>query len=124
MSPSPKHPRRNRRRCVPSPPNGGRGPPIRCRRCASRPCSDFSSSACRRLRDETWRYTNLRSLAAQSFVDAPRKTRGEIEPHASLSLLGKTDRAASLLMVNGYPIMPFADGLINGIEINSIRDII
>jgi Fe-S cluster assembly protein SufD len=75
------------------------------------------------LRDETWRYTNLRSLAAQSFVDAPRKTRGEIEPHASLSLLGKTDRAASLLMVNGYPIMPFADGLINGIEISSIREL-
>ena len=63
------------------------------------------------MRDETWRYTNLRSLAAQSFVDAPRKTRGEIEPHASLSLLGKTDRAASLLMVNGHPIMPIADGL-------------
>jgi Fe-S cluster assembly protein SufD len=75
------------------------------------------------LHDETWRYTNLRSLAAQSFVDAPRKTRGEIEPHASLSLLGKTDRAASLLMVNGHPIMPFADGLINGIEINSIREL-
>jgi Fe-S cluster assembly protein SufD len=75
------------------------------------------------LRDETWRYTNLRSLAAQSFVDAPRKTRGEIEPHASLSLLGKTDRAVSLLMVNGHPIMPFADGLINGIEISSIREL-
>ncbi len=26
-------------------------------------------------RDETWRYTNLRSLAAQSFVDAPRSHR-------------------------------------------------
>jgi Fe-S cluster assembly protein SufD len=75
------------------------------------------------LHDETWRYTNLRSLAAQSFVDAPRKTRSEIEPHASLSLLGKTDRAASLLMVNGHPIMPFADGLINGIEISSIREL-
>ena len=73
--------------------------------------------------DETWAYTNLRSLAAQSFVDAPRKARGDIEPHASLSLLGKTDRAASLLMVNGYPIMPFSDGLIDGIEINSIRDL-
>jgi Fe-S cluster assembly protein SufD len=74
-------------------------------------------------RDETWRYTNLRSLATQSFVDAPLKTRGEIEPNASLSLLGKTDRAASLLMVNGHPIMPAADGLINGIEIYSLRDL-
>ena len=75
------------------------------------------------LRDETWRYTDLRSIAAQSFVDAPQQTRGAIEPNASLSLLGKTDLAASLLMVNGHPVMPASDGLINGIEINSIRDI-
>jgi Fe-S cluster assembly protein SufD len=74
-------------------------------------------------RDETWRYTNLRSLAGQSFVDAPYKGRGEIAPHASLSLLSKTDRAASLLMVNGYPIMPVADGLINGVEIYSLREV-
>jgi Fe-S cluster assembly protein SufD len=74
-------------------------------------------------RDETWRYTNLRSLAAQSFVDAPRKIRGEIEPNASLSLLDKTDRASSLLMVNGFPIMPVADGLINGMEVYSLREV-
>ena len=73
--------------------------------------------------DESWRYTNLRSLAATSFVDAPRKTRGEVEPNASLSLLGKTDRAASLLMVNGFPIMPVADGLISGVEIYSLREV-
>jgi Fe-S cluster assembly protein SufD len=74
-------------------------------------------------RDETWRYTNLRSLAAQSFVDAPRRIHGEIEPNASLSLLDKADRAASLLMVNGYPVMPMADGLINGIEVYSLREV-
>jgi Fe-S cluster assembly protein SufD len=74
-------------------------------------------------RDETWRYTNLRSLAAQSFVDAPRRTRGEIEPNASLSLLDKTERAASLLMVNGYPMMPVVDGLISGIEIYSLQEV-
>jgi Fe-S cluster assembly protein SufD len=74
-------------------------------------------------RDETWRYTNLRSLAAQSFVDAPQKIRGEIEPSASLSLLDKTDRAASLLMINGYPTMPVADGLISGMEVYSLRDV-
>jgi Fe-S cluster assembly protein SufD len=73
-------------------------------------------------RDETWRYTNLRSLSAKTFVDAPFKARGEIEPNASLSLLGKSDRAASLLMVNGHPFMPAADGLINGIEIYSLRE--
>jgi Fe-S cluster assembly protein SufD len=74
-------------------------------------------------RDETWRYTNLRSLAAQSFVDAPRKIRGEIEPNASFSLLDKTDRAASLLVVNGYPVMPVADGLISGMEVYSLREV-
>jgi Fe-S cluster assembly protein SufD len=73
-------------------------------------------------RDETWRYTNLRNWSAKTFVDAPHKARGEIEPNASLSLLGKSDRAASLLMVNGYPFMPAADGLINGIEIYSLRE--
>jgi Fe-S cluster assembly protein SufD len=75
------------------------------------------------LRDETWRYTNLRSLAAQSFVDAPQKTRNELEPNASLSLLGRGDRAASLLMVNGHPLMPASDGLIKDIEISSLRDL-
>src|SRR5258708_30432508 len=62
-------------------------------------------------RDETWRYTNLRSLAAQSFVDAPRRIRGEIEPNASLSLLDKTDPAASLRMVDRYATLPVVDGL-------------
>src|SRR6202171_966177 len=74
------------------------------------------------LRDETWRYTDLRSLAARSFVDAPRKIHGEIEPIASLSLLDQTDRAASLLMVNGYPTMPM-DGLVSGLEIYSLREV-
>jgi Fe-S cluster assembly protein SufD len=75
------------------------------------------------LRDETWRYTDLRSLAARSFVDAPRKIHGEIEPNASLSLLDRNELAASLLMVNGYPVMPMADGLINGMEIYSLREV-
>ena len=73
------------------------------------------------LHDESWRYTNLRALAAQSFVDAPRRTRGELEPRASLPLLGKTERAASLVMVNGHPVEPRIDGLSNGMEINTIR---
>jgi len=75
------------------------------------------------MRDETWRYTNLRSLAAQSFVDAPRMTRGEIEPSASISLLGDTERAATVLMVNGHPALLTADTTINGIEINTIREV-
>jgi Fe-S cluster assembly protein SufD len=74
------------------------------------------------LQDETWRYTNLRSLAGHSFSDAPRKARGEIEPHASLSLLDANERAATLLMVNGYPLLPANDTIINGIEVNTIRE--
>jgi Fe-S cluster assembly protein SufD len=74
-------------------------------------------------RDETWRYTNLRSLAAQSFVDAPRETGGAIEANAALSLLDERDRAASLLMVNGHPTLAAAHGLVNGMEIRSIREI-
>ncbi len=72
-------------------------------------------------RDETWRYTNLRSLAAQSFVDAPRLLGGEIVPDGALSLLGESDRAASLIVVNGYPIMPFP--AVEGIETISLREL-
>ena len=72
--------------------------------------------------DETWRYTNLRTLTGHSFIDAPRKTRGEIEPNASLSLLDAKERAATLLMVNGYPTLPGVDTILNGIEINTIRE--
>jgi Fe-S cluster assembly protein SufD len=74
-------------------------------------------------RDETWRYTNLRSLAARTFVDAPHRQRHEIEPNASLSLVGESDRASLLLMVNGHPHMPRADGFIKGLEINSLKDL-
>jgi Fe-S cluster assembly protein SufD len=74
------------------------------------------------LRDESWRYTNLRSLAAQSFVDAPRRTREQIEPHSALSLLG-TDESAALLMVNGQPVMPSKNVAIKNIEISNIKDI-
>jgi Fe-S cluster assembly protein SufD len=72
--------------------------------------------------DETWRYTNLRSLSAHSFSDAPRKARGEIEPHASLTLLDGNERAATLLMVNGHPLLHATDTAINGIEVNTIRE--
>jgi Fe-S cluster assembly protein SufD len=74
------------------------------------------------LRDETWRYTNLRGLAAQSFVDAPRRSRGDVESAASISLLGAADRPASLLMVNGYPILP-ASGGHEGIEVHSLKEL-
>jgi Fe-S cluster assembly protein SufD len=75
------------------------------------------------LRDETWRYTDLRALAAQSFVGAPRKARGEIHPQASLSLLDGTQRAAIVLMINGYPSLYTDETVINDIEISSIGEL-
>ena len=74
------------------------------------------------LRDETWKYTNLRALAGQRFVAAPPKSRSEIEPNASLSLVADTERAATLLVINGYPILPIADNMISGFEINTTQE--
>ena len=76
------------------------------------------------LRDESWRYTNLRTLTAQSFVDAPRAPAGTVRPVASLSLLGAAARAVTILMVNGHPVLPERmDPAINGIEISSLREL-
>jgi len=72
--------------------------------------------------DETWRYTNLRALAAHSFVDAPRAA-AAVEPHGSLPLLDASDRAACLTLINGYPSLPPSNEGIDGIEINTIREL-
>ncbi len=74
------------------------------------------------LRDETWRYTNLRGLAAQNFVDAPPRLRDGVESGASISLLGAGDRPASLIMVNGHPVLPAAGGPVGGIEVRSLKE--
>jgi Fe-S cluster assembly protein SufD len=73
-------------------------------------------------RDESWRYTPLRQLAARSFVDAPPATEEAIAPSASLSLLGVSERVATVLMVNGHPLLPAAiDLTIDGTEISSLK---
>ncbi|HWJ35220.1 MAG TPA: Fe-S cluster assembly protein SufD [Steroidobacteraceae bacterium] len=75
-------------------------------------------------RDETWRYTNLRHLGTHGFVDAPRTAEGAFHPTASLSLFGVAERAATVLMVNGHPVLPTdRDAWFNGIEISSLRDL-
>ncbi|HEY2676442.1 MAG TPA: Fe-S cluster assembly protein SufD [Steroidobacteraceae bacterium] len=74
-------------------------------------------------RDETWRYTDLRSLAAQSFVDAACETPGEIEPDAWPSLVDAEQEAATLILVNGRPILGSHPPRLNGFEINSIREL-
>ena len=75
------------------------------------------------LHDETWRYTDLRSLAARSFVDAPRAAADGIPADASLPLLGDSLRAATLRMVNGHPAALPAAGSVEGVEIRSLRDV-
>jgi Fe-S cluster assembly protein SufD len=74
-------------------------------------------------RDETWRYTNLRKIAATRFADAPDERNSAIEPSASVSLLDGTQRAATVLMVNGYPMLDSIDSVINDIEIMSLDEI-
>lgn len=76
------------------------------------------------MRDESWRYTNLRQLSAQSFVDAPRAPAGTLQPNASMTLLGEEERAATVLMVNGHPVLPQRMDLsINGIEISTLDEL-
>ena len=75
------------------------------------------------LRDETWRYTDLRSLAAQSFAAAACEFDGDIQANAPLSLVDAEQRAATVVMVNGCPPSPAEVPAIDGIEINSIREL-
>ena len=75
-------------------------------------------------RDETWRYTNLRHLTSHSFIDAPKAALGLLQPTASLSLIGVDELAATVLMINGHPVLPDGiDAFFNGIEITSLRDL-
>jgi Fe-S cluster assembly protein SufD len=75
------------------------------------------------LRDESWRYTDLRSLAAQSFVDAPQDLPVGGTAHAA-PLLSSADGALTVLMMNGRPVLPVAPPhSISGLTINSLREL-
>jgi Fe-S cluster assembly protein SufD len=71
-------------------------------------------------RDETWRYTNLRSLAGLQLIDASAREGAELESFASLVERGQ--HALTILMVNGYPRL-HGIGAIEGVEINSLKDL-
>jgi Fe-S cluster assembly protein SufD len=74
-------------------------------------------------RDETWRYTNLRGLAAQSFVAGPANALAASQP-AAASWLTDGGRIPSILLVNGYPALKNdVAAAIGGIEIRSLRDL-
>jgi Fe-S cluster assembly protein SufD len=75
------------------------------------------------LRDETWRYTDLRSVAAQSFEAAPCEARGAIDPNATLSLVDAAQHATTVVMINGCPSLKGDTSVINGIEISSIKEL-
>jgi len=80
------------------------------------------------LRDETWRYTDLRALAGQSYREAGCETPGAATPGTttsgtSVSLVNAEQHAATLSMINGCPVLSADLTAINGIEINSIREL-
>ena len=80
------------------------------------------------LRDETWRYTDLRSVAAQSFAAAACADAGATDGGATQSgaglLLVDPSQAITLKLVNGCPLPDAEIPLINGLEINNIGDIL
>jgi len=75
------------------------------------------------LRDETWRYTDLRSLAALSYGEAGCAAGGATTGDAALSLVDFEQHAATLTMINGCPLLDADLPVVNCIEINSIKDI-
>lgn len=76
------------------------------------------------LRDETWRYTDLRSVAGQNFEAAACKPAGAVSAKDALSLLGSDEPAIRLRMINGCPIPHAEIDSVNGLEINNIASIL
>jgi Fe-S cluster assembly protein SufD len=75
------------------------------------------------LRDESWRYTDLRSLAAQSFVDAPQDAMVGAATHAA-PLLTSADGALTVVMINGRPVLPDAQlAESNSLSISTLREL-
>ena len=85
------------------------------------------------LRDETWRYTDLRSLAAQTYGEAgcaasaavagAGANAGATSAKELLSLVNAGEPAATLTMINGCPLLDAKLSAINGFEINSISEL-
>ena len=74
------------------------------------------------LRDESWRYTDLRSVAAQSFAAAACESRGAADT-SELSLVDAQQHAATLTMINGCPVLNADFPVIKHLAINSIREL-
>jgi Fe-S cluster assembly protein SufD len=75
-------------------------------------------------RDESWRYTNLRRLAAQSFLEAPRAPAGSVDAADPMDSWHIGERLATIHMVNGFPTLPAGtDPVSKYCYINSLRDL-
>jgi Fe-S cluster assembly protein SufD len=82
-------------------------------------------------RDETWRYTDLRSLAAQGYAEAgcasaaasASAAADATSDNESLSLVNGAEHAATLTMINGCPLLNADLPSVKGIEINSIKEL-
>jgi len=75
-------------------------------------------------RDESWRYTNLRRLAAQSFIDAPRAPAGSVAAADSLDSWDMAERLATVHLANGFAMLPAPMELdSNKLLINNLRDL-
>jgi len=74
------------------------------------------------LRDESWRYTDLRSVAAQSFAAAACEAGGAADA-SELALVDAQQHATTLTMINGCPLLKADIPAIKGLEINSIREL-
>ncbi len=81
-------------------------------------------------RDESWRYTNLRRLAAQSFAEATRAPAGSIDAADPFDSWRLGEGLATLHMVNGFPI-PVApadagsptEAILKAIDIKYLHDL-
>ncbi|HUX73719.1 MAG TPA: Fe-S cluster assembly protein SufD [Steroidobacteraceae bacterium] len=72
-------------------------------------------------RDESWRYTSLRALAAQTFVEAPRIADAATLRALPQSWLAGAAATAPIVIVNGYPDLAHAArDAPRGVEISSL----
>ena len=67
------------------------------------------------MRDESWRYTNLRPIANQSFGAAAADLGAQIQPDAGL-----VPAPATVVLVNGRPIRA---GSMPGVEVSTLREL-
>jgi Fe-S cluster assembly protein SufD len=74
-------------------------------------------------RDESWRYTSLRHLAARGFVDAPPAAPAHAGPLVLPPWIGRAE-VSCVVLVNGHPdLRSIQNKPINDIEISSLRDL-